>query len=75
MDKNTVAVLQDYQSSIESSFKKIDKKINSYGQLEKNQKKSTMSSLKQELANIKANMGMMKAELPNLLDTGNSNIC
>ena len=74
MDKNTVAVLQDYQSSIESSFKKIDKKINSYGQLEKNQKKSTMSSLKQELANIKANMGMMKAELPNLLDTGNSNI-
>jgi len=74
MDKNTVAVLQDYQSSIENSFKKIDKKINTYGQLEKGQKKSTMSSLKQELANIKANMGMMKAELPNLLDKGNSNI-
>lgn len=74
MDKNTIAVLQDYQSSIESSFKKIDKKISSYNKGDKNQKKSTMSSLKQELANIKANMGMMKAEIPNLQDQGNSNM-
>ena len=33
-----------------------------------------MSSLKQELANVKANMGMMKAELQNLEDQGNLNI-
>ena len=74
MDKNTIAVLQDYKSSIESSFKKIDKKISSYSKGDKNQKKSAMSSLKQELANIKANMGMMKAEIPNLQDQGNSNM-
>ena len=74
MDKNTIAVLQDYKSSIEESFKKIDKKLSNYSKGEKSQKKSTISSLKQELANIKANMGMMKAELPNLQDQGNSNI-
>ena len=75
MDKNTIAVLQDYQTSIEESFKKIDKKIGIYNKSsEKNQKKSTMSSLKQELANIKANMGMMKAELPNLQEQSNLNI-
>ena len=74
MDKNTIAVLKDYQTSIEDSFKKIDKKLATYPKAEKSQKKSTMSSLKQELANIKANMGMMKAELPNLQDQGNSNI-
>ena len=74
MDKNTIAVLQDYQTSIEESFKKIDKKIGIEKSSEKNQKKSTMSSLKQELANIKANMGMMKAELPNLQEQGNLNI-
>ena len=74
MDKNTIAILQDYQSSIENSFKKIDKKLNTYNNLEKSQKKSASTSLKQELANIKANMSMMKAELPNLLDQGNRNI-
>ena len=74
MDKNTIAVLQDYKSSIEESFKKIDKKLSIYNKGEKSQKKSAMSSLKQELANIKANMGMMKAELPNLQEQGNTNI-
>lgn len=74
MDKNTVAVLQDYQTSIEESFKKIDKKINIYNKSEKSQKRAAMSSLKQELANVKANMGMMKAELQNLKDQGNKNI-
>ena len=74
MDKNTIAVLKDYQASIEDSFKKIDKKLSAYPKGEINQKKSTISSLKQELANIKANMGMMKAEMINLTDQGNSNI-
>jgi len=74
MDKNTIAVLKDYQSSIENSFKKIDNKLSVYNKSDKNKKKSTISSLKQELANIKANMGMMKAELQNLGDQGNQNI-
>ena len=74
MDKNTIAILKDYQSSVETSFKKIDNKLSLYNKSEKSQKKSTISSLKQELANIKANMGMMKAELQNLEDQGNANI-
>ena len=73
MDKNTIAVMQDYQSSIENSFKKIDKKANSYNKLDKSQKKTAISFLKQELANIKANMGMMKAELQNFIDPDNKN--
>ena len=74
MDKNTIAVLKDYQSGIEESFKKIDKKISSFSKGDKSQKKSTMSSLKQELANIKANMSMMKAEIQNLEDQEQANI-
>jgi DNA repair exonuclease SbcCD ATPase subunit len=74
MDKNTIAVLKDYQSGIDESFKKIDKKISSFSKGDKSQKKSTMSSLKQELANIKANMSMMKAEIQNLEDQEQVNI-
>lgn len=74
MDKNTIAVLKDYQSGIDESFKKIDKKISSFSKGDKSQKKSTMSALKQELANIKANMSMMKAEISNLEDQEQVNI-
>ena len=74
MDKNTIAVLKDYQSGIDSSFQKIDKKINTFSKGDKSQKKSTLSSLKQELANVKANMGMMKAEIQNLEDQDQVNI-
>ena len=74
MDKNTIAILQDYQSSIELSFKKIDKKISSYDKSDKNKKREMMSSIKQEFANVKANMGMMKAEKLNLGDQDNTNI-
>jgi len=74
MDKNTIAVLEDYKSGIDESFKKIDKKISSFSKGDKSQKKSAMSSLKQELANIKANMGMMKAEIPNLVEQEQANI-
>ena len=74
MDKNTIAVLKDYQSGIDDSLKKIDKKISSFSKGDKSQKKSVMSSLKQELANIKANMGMMKSEIQNLEDQEQANI-
>ena len=74
MDKNLIAEFEDYQSSIMESFKKIDKKLNSYNKLEKNKKKSASSFLKQELANIKSNIGMMKAELENFRDISNLNL-
>ena len=66
MDKNTVALLEDYKTSIENSFIKIDKKLELYNNSKQNQKKQSMSSVKQHLVNIKANIGMMKAELDNL---------
>ena len=41
------AILKDYQSSIESSFKRIDKKLDLFDKYDKNQKKSAITSLKQ----------------------------
>ena len=71
MDKNTLAVLQDYQTSIDKAFNKIDKKISTFSQGDKNKKKSDLSFLKQELANIKANLSLMKSELSELEGEGN----
>ena len=66
MDKNTIAILQDNQTSIEVSFNKIDKKINSASSADNSQKKSIINSIKQEIANVKGNLSLMKAELQNL---------
>jgi SNARE protein len=74
MDKNVIAEFEDYQSSIMESFKKIDKKLNSYNKLDKSKKKIASSFFKQELANIKSNIGMMKADLESFRETSNLNL-
>ena len=58
MDKNIISILEDYKSSIEESFKRIDKAIKSADKKDKNKKRATVSSIKQELANIKSNFGI-----------------
>ena len=67
MDKETISILEDYQNSIEKSFKKIDETIMS---LFKNEldKKSAKSSLAQELSYIKNTIDLMKSEIQNLED-------
>ena len=66
MDKNTIAILQDNQTSIEVSFNKIDKKLSSASSADTSEKKSIINSIKQEIANVKASISLMKAELQNL---------
>jgi uncharacterized membrane protein (DUF106 family) len=69
MDKETILLLEDYQESIEKSFKEIDKTIIS---LIKNEKditiKSAKSSLMQELKKIENNIDLMNSEIQNLED-------
>ena len=67
MDKDTISLLKDYESSIEKSFKKIDKSILPFIKNDKN-KKSLKSSLKQELEKIEKNIDLMKLEIQNLKD-------
>jgi prophage DNA circulation protein len=67
MDKDIAINLKDYQESIEKSFKKIDETITSLISNEKD-KKSAMSSLKQELKKIENNVRLMKSEIQNLED-------
>ena len=66
MDKNTISILEDYKSSIQDSFKRMDKKFKSVNKSDKSQKKADINSLKQELANIKSNYSLMKSELESL---------
>ena len=74
MDINILSILKDYQTSIENSFKKIDKTLSLYDKTENSQKKLKMNSLRQELANSKATIGMMKTELYNYEDKVDVNI-
>ena len=63
MNTNAIALLRAYQKNIEDSFNKIDKILEIY---KNNEKKSSMSSLKQDLANIKTNIALMNEILVNL---------
>jgi uncharacterized membrane protein (DUF106 family) len=67
MDKETILLLEDYQKSIENSFKEIDESIISLIKNEKD-KKSAKSCLIQELKKIENNIGLMKSEIQNLED-------
>ena len=67
MDKNILSILEDYKSSIEESFKKIDKTIKSVDKNDRNKKRAAVSSVKQELANAKSNFGLMKPEVNSLI--------
>ena len=74
MDEKILSILKDFQTSIENSFKRIDKTLSSYDKTENSQKKLKINSLRQELANSKANIGMMKTELYTFEDLINVNI-
>ena len=71
MDNNSIAILQDYQSSIESSFRKMDRTSQSFDVSDTSQKNLIINSIKNELATVKINMGLMKMELSNMKEEGN----
>lgn len=73
MDNNSVAILQDYQSSIDISFKKMEKTSKDFDGADSSQQNLAINSLKKEVATIKTNIGLMKMELSNLKDEANVN--
>ena len=66
MDKNNLSLLEDYKASIDNSFTKLDKAL-------KSADKSKVSSLKNELANVKANVNLMKQYARDLQSQENIN--
>lgn len=73
MDNNSIATLQDYQSSIEYIFKKMEKNFKEFDGADTSQQNLALNSLNQESVNVKTNIGLMNMELSNLKEEGNIN--
>ena len=73
MDNNSIAVLQDYQTSIESSFKKIERLFTDVEGADLSQQNLASNNINNELNNIKNNMGLIKFEIANLKEESNTN--
>lgn len=71
MDSNSIAILQDYQSSIDTSFKKIDKSTKDFEVSDQSQQNLIINNVSLELSSAKTNIGLMKMELSNLKEEGN----
>ena len=71
MDNNSIAILQDYQSSIENSFKKIERLLNDAEGAELSQQNLAVNNINNELKVIKGNIGLIKFEIANLKEESN----
>ena len=71
MDSNSIAILQDYQSSIDTSFKKIEKSTKDFDVSDQSQQNLIINNFSLELSSAKTNIGLMKMELSNLKEEGN----
>lgn len=72
MDSNCIAILQDYQSSIDIAFNKIEKYIKDYEGSDQSQQNLIVNNATKELSNAKTNLGLMKMEISNLKEQGNT---
>ena len=54
MDNNSIAILQDYQSSIDLSFKKMERLFNEAENADLSQKNLAMNNINSELKSIKS---------------------
>ncbi len=72
MDSNSVAMLQDYQSSCDSSFKKIEKYSKEFETADQSQQNLLTNNISTELSHAKTNIGLMKMEVSNLKEEGNT---
>ena len=73
MDNNSIAMLQDYQSSIEASFKKIERLFNESEGAEQSQINLASNNINSALKTIKYNIGLIKFEIANLKEESNIN--
>ena len=71
MDNNSIAILQDYQSSIETSFKKIERLLNYAAGAELSQQNLAVNNINNEMKAIKGNIGLIKFEIANLKEESN----
>lgn len=72
-DNNSIATLKDYQSSIEASFRKIDKKLDDFDGIESSSQLVYISSMNSEISNVKNNISLMRMEISNLEEEKNQN--
>ena len=73
MDNNSIAIIQDYQSSIDLSFKKMERLFNEAENADLSQKNLAMNNINSELKSIKYNIGLIKFEIANLKEESNVN--
>ena len=73
MDNNSIAILQDYQSSIKTSFKKIERLFGEAEGADLSQQNLAMNNINSELKSIKYNIGLIKFEIANLKEESNMN--
>ena len=73
MDNNSIAILQDYQSSIDLSFKKMERLFNEAENADLSQKNLAINNINSELKSIKYNIGLIKFEIANLKEESNVN--
>jgi hypothetical protein len=73
MDNNSIAMLKDYQSAIESSFKKMEKTSQNFELSDQSQQNIILNTLLTDLSTCKTNIGLMKMEISNLKEEGNVN--
>ena len=71
MENNTISVLQDYQTSINSSFKKIEGLFDQVLETDSSQQNLTINNIKSELYNVKYFINLMLFEKANLQEENN----
>ena len=71
MDNNSIAILQDYQSTIESSFKKMDKSSETFDISDQSQQNLIINNIQNELSSVKINLDLMRLEISNMKEEKN----
>ena len=73
MDNNNIAILEDYKYAIDNSFKKMEKLTKEFEGADQSQQNLILNNLNIELNSTKTNVGLMKMEVSNLKEEGNTN--
>ena len=73
MDNNSIAILEDYKSAIDTSFMKMEKSAKNFDESDQSQQNIILNSLNTDLNSCKTNIGLMKMEVSNLKEEGNIN--
>lgn len=73
MDSNSIAILEDYKSAIDTSFMKMEKSAKNFDESDQSQQNIILNTLNTDLNSCKTNIGLMKMEVSNLKEEGNIN--